>query len=80
MLLTLDRKWINKCTHLEIDGFKGSLRPHKTWNEAVTEDLKAWNIHANNAHIYNQPVRKKALRTAMKSPTHGNCGQVAQNR
>ena len=46
----------------------------------MTEDLKAWNIHANNAHIYNQPVRKKALRTAMKSPTHGNCGQVAQNR
>ena len=46
----------------------------------MTEDLKAWNIHANNAHIYNHPVRKKALRTAMKSPTHGNCGQVAQNR
>ena len=23
-------KWISKCTHLEIDGFKGRGRPHKT--------------------------------------------------
>ena len=30
-------KWINKCTHLEIDGFKGRGRPRKTWSE----DLKA---------------------------------------
>ena len=44
----------------------------------MTEDLKAWNIDANNAH--DQPVWKKALRTSMKSPTLGNHGQVAQNR
>ena len=43
----------------------------------MTEDLKAWNNDANNAH--DQPVWKKALRTSM-SPTHGNHGQVAQNR
>ena len=47
-------KWLNKCTHLEIDGFKGRGRPHKTLSATVTEDLK--------------------------SPTCGNCGQIAQNR
>ena len=25
-------------------------RPRKTRSETVTEDLKAWNIDANNAH------------------------------
>ena len=34
-------KWVNKCTHLEIGGFKGRGRPHKTWSTTVTEDLKA---------------------------------------
>ena len=42
-------KWINKCTHLEMDGFKGRGRC-KTWSATVTEDLKAWNIDANNVH------------------------------
>ena len=40
-------KWINKCIHIEIDGFKGRGRPFKTWSTTVTEDLKAWNIDAN---------------------------------
>ena len=66
-----------KRTHLEIDGFMGRERPHKTWSGTVAKHLKAWNINANNAH--DQPVWKKALRTAMKSLTHRNCGQVAQN-
>ena len=70
-------KWINKCNHLEIDGFKGKGRPRKTWSATVTEDLKAWNIDANNVH--DQPVWKNALKTAMKSPTRVNRGQVAQN-
>ena len=69
-------KWINKCTHLEIDGFKGSGRPHKTWIATVTKDLKAWHIDANNA--YDRPVWK-AIRTVIKSPTHRNRGQVVQN-
>ena len=34
-------KWINKCTHLEIDGFKGRGRLLKTC-ETVTEDSKVW--------------------------------------
>ena len=63
-------KWINKCTHLEVDGFKGRGRPRKTWSATVTEDLKAWNIDANNVH--DRPVWKKALRTPMKSPIRGN--------
>ena len=25
-------KWISKLTHMEIDGFKGRERPHKTWS------------------------------------------------
>ena len=70
-------KWINKCTHLEIDGFKCRGRPHKTWSKAVTEDLKAWSIDANNAH--DQPVWKKTPRTVMKSPTCRNFEQLAQN-
>ena len=32
-------KWINKCTHLEIDGFKVRVRPRKTWSAAVAEDF-----------------------------------------
>ena len=59
--------WIHKCTHLKIEGFKGRERPHKTWSATVTEDLKAWNSDANNAH--DQPAWKKALRTVIKSPT-----------
>ena len=51
-------KWINKCTHLEIDGFKGRGRPRKTWSATVTEDLKARNIDAHNAH--DRPVWKNA--------------------
>ena len=43
-------KWINKCTHLEIDGFWGRGRLRKTWSATVTEDLKALNIDQNNAH------------------------------
>ena len=70
-------KWTEKCTHLKTDGFKGRGRPCKTLSATVTEDLKVWNIDANNAH--DQPVWKKALRTAMKSPADGNRGQVAQN-
>ena len=66
-------KWINKSTHLENDGFNGRGKPRKT----MAEDLKAWNINASNAH--DRPVWKKALRTAMKSQTRGNRGQVAQN-
>ena len=69
-------KWVNKCTHLEIDDFKGSGRPRKTWSATVTKDLKTWNIDANNAH--DRPVWK-ALRTAIKSQTHRNRGQVAAN-
>ena len=70
-------KWINKCTHLKIYGSKGRGRPRNTLSATVTEDLKAWNIDANNVH--DRPVWKKALRTAMKSPTRRNRGQVAQN-
>ena len=70
-------KWINKCIHLEKDGLKSRGRPHKTWSETVTEDLKAWNIDANNVH--NPPVWKKALTTAMKIQTHSDLGLVAQN-
>ena len=44
-------QWIKKCTHLEIDDFKGRGRPRKTWSATVTEDLKAWNIDANNAKL-----------------------------
>ena len=41
------------------------------------ENLKAWNIDANNP--YDRSVLKKALRSATKSLPHQNCGQVAQN-
>ena len=70
-------KWINKCTHLEIDGFRGRGRPRKTLSETVTEDMKAWNIDVNNTP--DQLVWKKTLKTAMKSPACRICGQVAQN-
>ena len=43
----------------------------------MTEDLKAWHIDANN--VRDQPVWKKAQRTAMKSPTCRNRGQVTRN-
>ena len=46
------------------------VKPCKTWSETVTQDFKAWNIDANNAQ--DQPVWKKALRTAMKSLTRRN--------
>ena len=69
-----NEKWISKCTHLEIDGRR---RPHKTRSETMTEDMKAWNIDVNN--VPDRPVWKKALKTAMKSLTCSNRGQVAQN-
>ena len=71
-------KWINERTHLQRDGFKGRGRPRKTGSVTATEDLKAWNIDVNN-NAHDRPVWKKVLRTAMKTPTHGNRGQVAQN-
>ena len=84
MVWTREKKWPmdrQMHSHLEIDGFKGRGKPrgrtHKTWNKTVTEDLKAWKIDANNAR--DRPVWKKVLRTALKNPSHGNCGQVAQN-
>ena len=40
-------KWVNKCTHLEIDGFKCRGRPCKTWSATVTK-------------AHDQPVSKKA--------------------
>ena len=30
-------EWIKKCTHLEIDGFKGRGRPRKTCSATVRE-------------------------------------------
>lgn len=69
--------WIKRCSLLEVDGNRGRGRPSKTWNGTVMNDLKIWNIDANNVHDRN--AWKKALRTVMKSPTHGNRGQVAQN-
>ena len=65
----------DKCTHVEID--KGRRRPRKTSSETVAEDFKARCIDTNNAH--DQPMWKKALRTAMKSLARGNHGPVAQN-
>ena len=47
-------KWINKCTHLVIEGFQGRGRSRKTWSATVTEDLKAWSINVNKVH--DQPV------------------------
>ena len=35
---------------LRIDGFKGRESPHKTWSATTAQDLKAWNIDANNAY------------------------------
>ena len=67
-------KRIHKYTHLEKDGFKGRGRPHKTRSATI---LKVEDTDANNAQ--DRPVWKKALRIAMKSPTHKNCGQVTQN-
>ena len=43
----------------------------------MTEDLKSWNIDADNTH--DRLVWKKTLRTVTKSPTRGNFGQVAQD-
>ena len=43
-------KWINKCTHLEKNGFKDKGRSCKTWSATSTEDLKAWNFDTNNVH------------------------------
>ena len=46
------------------------VKPCKTWSETVTQGFKAWNIDANNEQ--DQPMWKKALRTAMKSLTRRN--------
>ena len=45
----------------------------------MTEELRAWKTDANNAHEQTEWKQQKALKSAMKSPTHGNRGQVAQN-
>ena len=68
-------KWINQCTHLDVDGFKGRGRPRKTWKESINEDLRLWNIDSNK--IEDRPAWKNELKLAMKSPTRGNRGMVA---
>ena len=68
--------WINSCFHLEVDSFKGRGHPRKTWIETINKDLKEWNIDSDV--IKDRPIWKNNLKTAMKSPTCGNCGMVAQ--
>ena len=68
--------WINSFFHLEVDGFKGRGQPQKTWIETINEDLKEWNIDSDV--IKDRPIWKNNLKTAMKSPTRGNRGMVAQ--
>ena len=43
----------------------------------MTDDLRLWNNAPNMVH--DRSKWKNVLKTAMKSPTHGNHGKVAQS-
>ena len=36
--------WIKRCTQIDVSGCLGRSRPHKSWKESVTDDLRSWNI------------------------------------
>ena len=69
--------WIKRCNEIVVTGCQGRSRPRKSWQELVTDDLLLWNIDPNMVH--ERPKWKNALKTAMKSPTRGNRGKVAQS-
>ena len=58
--------WIKCCTQIDISGCQGRGRPHKSWKESVTDDLRLWNIAPNMVH--GQSKWKNALKAVMKSP------------
>ena len=69
--------WIKRCNEIVVTACQGRGRPRKSWKESVTDDLRLWNIDPNMVH--DRPKWKNALKTAMKSPTRGNRGKVAQS-
>ena len=69
--------WIKHCNEIVVTGCQGRGSPRKSWKESMTDDLCLWNIDPNMVH--DRPKWKNALKTAMKSPTHGNHGKVAQS-
>ena len=68
---------IKRCNEIVVTGCQGRGRPRKSCKESVTDDLHLWNIDPNMVH--DRPKWKNALKTAMKSPTCGNRGKVAQS-
>ena len=69
--------WIKRCTQIDVSGCQGSGRLHKSWKKSVTADLRLWNV---SPKIVNDRSKwENALKTAMKSPTRGNRGKVAQS-
>jgi len=69
--------WIKRCTEIVVDGSQGKGRPRKSWKEAVNDDLHLWKV--NPELVHDRPKWRNALKTAMKSPTRGNRGKVAQS-
>ena len=56
---------------------QGRGRPRNSWKESVADDICLWNIPPNMVH--DRSKWKKALKTAMKTPSRGNRGKVAQS-
>ena len=69
--------WIKRCNEIVVDGCQGRGRPRKSWRESVTDDLRLWNI--DPIMVHDRPKWRNLLKTAMKSPTRGKRGKVAQS-
>ena len=69
--------WIKRCTQIGISGCQGRSSSCKSWKKSVTDVLRLWNITPYMVH--DQSKWTNALKTAMKSPTRGNHGKMAQS-
>ena len=69
--------WINHYTQVEAAGCQGKSRPQKIWKDSVEEDHRLSSIDPNMIH--ERIKLKNAFMAAMKRPTLGNRGKVAQN-
>ena len=68
---------IKRCSQIDVSGCQGRGIPLKSWKESVTDDLRLWNIAPNIIH--DRSKWKNPVKTAIKSPTRGNRGKVAQS-
>ena len=59
--------WVGKCRRLVTDGAAGRGRPHKTWNQAVQNDLQT--LHLEKVLAQDRVGWRDAIKKTLSYPS-----------